>query len=158
MNIEVLNLILTVALVLVYLYVLSMMIRPVLHRISIPMTPATGMLFLGALLGAGLVLYQFSDISTNALYFYASRSDYAAGIGYQLLFSAIALISCYVLFLASFFVMNFFTPENEKAELSKNNFVLAGQHVVVYVIICLLVSKPLAHLVNAMIDYPTMPD
>jgi hypothetical protein len=58
----------------------------------------------------------------------------------------------------SFNIINWTTQENEKAELAKNNYWLAVLHVVVFVIICLVVSQPLTDLANTFIDYQKFPN
>jgi hypothetical protein len=49
--------------------------------------------------------------------------------------------------------MNMTTPENEKAELGKNNIILALTHGVVFVLLCYVLSSPITILANTMIGY-----
>jgi hypothetical protein len=50
------------------------------------------------------------------------------------------------------------TPENEKAELGKNNLVLALTHATVYVLLCLVLSTPLTILANTLVSYSEFPN
>jgi hypothetical protein len=63
-----------------------------------------------------------------------------------------------VLFRFGFILVNFATPENEKAELGKNNVILAGIHAVIYIMLCYILSEPLTLLANTFVGYSQIPN
>jgi hypothetical protein len=158
MNTELLNLISAVFITVIYLVLAMKTIMPIFKSISNPMSSATGVLFYGSLLGFGLTLNNFSSVATGALHYYAGSGNIMKGFLYWFLFAAIAFIFSYIVFRLSFAMVGLATAENEKAELAKNNFTIAGIHIVVYNMTCLIVSQPLVDLANTMIKYPQFPN
>jgi hypothetical protein len=61
-------------------------------------------------------------------------------------------------FYFSFYLIGLLTQENEKAELSKNNFYIAGLHSIVFLVLCLMISRPIVDLANTLVNYPKFPD
>jgi|1048.fasta_scaffold02390_2 hypothetical protein len=158
MKIEFLNLLVALVVALCYLFVTIKLLTPFFYQFSKPMTNATGLLFFGVILGFGICLNDFSAISTNALIYYSTQGTVLLGIGYYLLFAFISLVFSYVLFRLSFFVIDFATNENEKVELAKNNFIIAGIHAVVFNILCLVLSHSVSIWANTFMNYPNFPD
>lgn len=158
MNNQLLNLFLVLIFTLIYVIASIKYLTSFFYRISKPMTNATLLLFCSVLFGFGLTLYHFSDIATNAMYFYASKGSIFNGIWYWILFSLFAFVFSIGMFYFTFYLIGLLTQENEKAELSKNNFYIAALHSIVFLILCLMVSKPLVDFANTMVDYPKFPD
>jgi len=125
-----------------------------LYKISKPMTSATGVLYFGVILGFGITLNNFSEIATNAFHFYCVQGKILHGLLYWVIFSTISFLFSYIVFRLSFYIVDQSTEENEKVELTKNNFAIAALHAVVFVIICLVVSQPLTDLANSFVSYP----
>jgi hypothetical protein len=152
------NLIVTVAITIVYLIAAMKALQPFFNRISNPMTQATGILYIAVILGFGISLNNFAEIATSAFHYYEVKGNLFKGVGTWMLFGIISFGFSYLVFLLSYSMVRFSTQENEKAELGRNNFTIAGIHAVVFIVICLLVSKPLTDLANTFISYPQYPN
>lgn len=158
MNNQILNLLVVLIVTLCYLIISIKLLNNFFFRISKPLTNATLLLFSAVLGGFGLTLFQFSGVATNAMYFYASNGSIVTGIWFWVLFSFIALGFSFGVFYFSFYFVGLLTQENEKAELAKNNYYIAALHAVVFILICLMVAKPLADVANSMVSYPKFPN
>lgn len=155
---EILNVLVAVLVTVLYLVASMKIVLPLFRTISNPLSNATGVLFYGTILGFGITLNNFSEVATGALHFFASSNQTMKGILYWLLFATIAFVFSYVLFRLSFSLVGIATSENEKAELAKNNYTIAGLHVVVFNITCLVVSQALVDYANTLINYPQFPN
>ena len=158
MSIQILNLFVVLIMTLFYLIASIKILTSFFYRISKPMTSATLFLFCSVLFGFGLTFYQFSDIGSNAMYFYASKGSIFNGILYWTLFSLFAFGFSVGSFYFSFYLVGLLTQENEKAELSKNNFYISVLHSIVFLILCLMISRPIVDLANTLVNYPKFPD
>jgi hypothetical protein len=74
------------------------------------------------------------------------------------LFTLISFAFSFAVFHLSFKLIDLATTENEKIELAKNNFTIAGLHTVVFLSICLVVSKPLIAWANGLVNFPIYPN
>jgi hypothetical protein len=147
------------AIVTIIYFVLAIKILSIfLKGFTNPMNQATGALLVGALIGFGINLQDFSEIAVSSFFFYAKEGQLIYGVAFWFLFAVIAFIFSYVLFRFSFLIINMATPENEKAELGKNNLVLAFTHAAVYVLLCLVLSTPLTILANTLVSYSEFPN
>ena len=155
---EILNVIVAVLVTVFYLVGAMKIVMPLFKAISNPLSNATGVLFYGTILGFGITLNNFSDVATGALHFFSSTNNTMKGILYWLLFATIAFVFSYIVFRLSFAMVGSATSENEKAELAKNNYTIAGLHVVVFNITCLVVSQALVDYANTLINYPQFPN
>jgi hypothetical protein len=158
MSNQILNLFVVLIMTLFYLIASIKFLTSFFYRICKPMTNATLLLFCSVLFGFGLTLYQFSDIASNAMYFYASKGSIFNGVLYWTLFSLFAFGFSMGVFYFSFYLIGLLTQENEKAELSKNNFYIAGLHSIVFLVLCLMISRPIVDLANTLVNYPKFPD
>ncbi|NBU91943.1 MAG: hypothetical protein EBS17_03775 [Flavobacteriia bacterium] len=123
-----------------------------------PLNHATGLLLVGVLIGFGINLNDLAEIAVTSFFFYAKTSGYLVGILFWFIFAMIAFCISYLLFRFSFLMINWATPENEKEELGKNNWVLATIHAVVYIMLCLVLSESVSLLANTLVDYPEYPN
>ena len=158
MNNQILNLLVVLIVTLCYLIISIKLLNNFFFRISKPLTNATLLLYSAVLFGFGLTLFQFSGVATNAMYFYSSNGSVITGIWFWVLFSMLALGFSSGVFYSTFYFIGLLTQENEKTELAKNNFYIAALHSVVFILICLMVAKPLADLANSMVSYPKFPN
>ncbi|MCE2712685.1 MAG: hypothetical protein LW688_09115 [Cryomorphaceae bacterium] len=158
MKAELVNLLVSLIIAVVYMIGAIKVIKPFFSKISSPMTTATGVLFLGVVFGFGIILNDFSEIASSAFYYNYQKSELGMGIYYWILFTAISFAFSYAVFHLSFKLIDLVTTENEKTELAKNNFSIAGLHVVVFISICLVVSKPLIAWANGLVNFPVFPD
>jgi hypothetical protein len=154
MSNELLNLIISVAFSFLYLAAAMFVLNPFFDKISKPKTQASGLLFVGVMFGFGLTLYHFSDISTSALYYYSSQHKLLTGIWYSVLFGVMAFVFSLIVFHITYYLIGSITHENEKAELARNNFYIAALHAAIFILICIIVTKPLTDLANTMVSYP----
>jgi hypothetical protein len=115
-------------------------------------------LFLGVIFGFGLILNDFSEIASSAFYYNYQKSNIAGGLYYWVLFTLISFAFSFAVFHLSFKLIDLATTENEKIELAKNNFTIAGLHTVVFLSICLVVSKPLIAWANGLVNFPIYPN
>lgn len=158
MTSEVFNLLLTTAVALTYLIGSMKAVQPVFKSISYPYSHATGVLFFGVILGFGLNLSTFSEVASSAFYFYAAADEMGKGALYMISFAAVAFVFSYLMFRLSFAVVGIATAENEKAELAKNNYTLAGLHLVIYNITCFIVNESLVEYASTFISYSQFPN
>ncbi len=158
MSNQILNLLVVLFTTLFYLVAAIKYLSSFFYKISKPMTNATLLLFCSVLLGFGVTLYQFSDVATNAMYFFASKGSIFNGVWYWILFSLFAFVFSIGTFYFTFYLIGLLTHENEKAELAKNNYFIACLHGIVFLILCFMVSKPIVDLANTMVSYPKFPD
>jgi hypothetical protein len=158
MNNQILNLLVVLIVTLCYLIIAIKFLNNFFFRISRPLTNAILLLYSAVLFGFGLTLFQFSGVATNAMYFYSSNGSVITGIWFWVLFSFLALGFSSGVFYFTFYFLGLLTQENEKAELAKNNFYIAALHSVVFILICLMVAKPLADLANSLVSYPKFPN
>lgn len=110
------------------------------------------------MLGFGIVLLGISDIATNAFQFYALKSQIGMGIMYSFLFGVFGFVSSYFIFHISLFLVKIVTKENQKAELARNNYHIAGLHAVIFILLCLILSSSISSVANTMIAYPRFPN
>jgi hypothetical protein len=158
MKSELMNLIVVLVISIIYMMAAIKVLLPFFQGVSNPMTNATILLFAGVLFGFGLTLHHFSDVASSALHYYSSKQQMMTGVGYWILFASMAFAFSFLVFHLSFQLIGFVTKENEKAELARNNFQLAGIHMVVFIILCIVVTKPLSDLANTLVNYPKFPN
>jgi hypothetical protein len=154
MSTEFINVLTAFAVSVIYLILTIKVISPFFLSITKPMNNATGVLFFFVVLGFGIQLFSISDVATSSLHFHNGREEFSKGIGNWFLFSGIAFAISFLFFRISYFIVGLSTPQNEKTELAKNNFTIAGLHAVVFIIISLVASKPLSNLINTLVEYP----
>lgn len=158
MNNQILNLVVVLIVTLIYLIISIKVLNNFFFKLTKPLTNASLLLYSAVLFGFGLTLFQFMGVATNALYFYASNGSIITGLWFWVMFAFFALGFSYGVFLFTFYFVGLLTQENEKAELAKNNYYIAALHSVVFILICLMVAKPLADLANSMVSYPKFPN
>lgn len=158
MNNQILNLVVVLIVTLIYLIISIKVLNNFFFKLTKPLTNASLLLYSAVLFGFGLTLFQFIGVATNALYFYASNGSIITGLWFWVIFAFSALGFSYGVFLFTFYFVGLLTQENEKAELAKNNYYIAALHSVVFILICLMLAKPLADLANSMVSYPKFPN
>lgn len=125
---------------LLYFYVSYKVVIPYLSRMNYPFNDATKLLLAFSFVSAIIVLYFFG-VPALQVFQSTGETSFSKAI-YQ--FSgllAIAIVYSVVLFRFSGLVVQITLKENEKAELSKNNFQVAGFHGVVHVFFALLLTE-----------------
>jgi len=158
MKVEILNLIVTFTVSIAY-FILAMKIMIVFfEKISRPISHASYVLFLGALIGFGVVFYNISDIASNAFQFYFVKNQVGKGIYYWLIFAIISFVISFLVFHLSFLLVKISTKENEKAELARNNYHIAGIHSIIFILLCFILSTPVANIANTLVYYPKFPN
>ena len=155
---ESLNVIIAAIVTILYFVLAIKILSAFLKGFTNPLNQASGALLVSALIGFGINLQDFSEIAVSSFFFYEKEGKLLIAVGFWLLFALIAFVFSYILFRFSFLVINWATPENEKAEIGKNNLVLAFTHGIVYVLLCLVLSTPLSILANTLVSYSEFPN
>ena len=155
---ETLNVLIATIVTIGYFVFATKLITSFLKKFTEPINQATGILLIGTLIGFGINLKDFSEIAVSSFYFYAQSGKWFFAGAFWFIFAGIAFIFSYVLFRFGFILVNFATPENEKAELGKNNIILAGIHAVIYIMLCYILSASLTLLANTFVGYSQMPN
>lgn len=155
---ETLNVLIATIVTIGYFVFATKLITSFLKKFTEPMNQATGILLIGTLIGFGINLKDFSEIAVSSFYFYAQSGKWFYAGAFWFIFAGVAFIFSYVLFRFGFILVNFATPENEKAELGKNNMILAGIHSVIYILLCYILSASLTLLANTFVGYSQMPN
>ncbi len=155
---ETINVLIAAIVTIGYFVFATKLLTAFLKKFTEPMNQAAGILLIGTLIGFGINLKDFSEIAVSSFYFYAQSGKWFYAGAFWFLFAGIAFIFSYVLFRFGFILVNFATPENEKAELGKNNVILAGIHAVIYIMLCYILSAPLTLLANTFVGYSQIPN
>jgi hypothetical protein len=155
---ETLNVLIATIVTIGYFVFATKLITSFLKKFTEPINQATGILLIGTLIGFGINLKDFSEIAVSSFYFYAQSGKWFFAGAFWFIFAGIAFIFSYVLFRFGFILVNFATPENEKAELGKNNIILAGIHAVIYIMLCYILSASVTLLANTFVGYSQMPN
>lgn len=158
MKLEILNLIIIFIVSIVYLILAMKVMNIFFEKISRPISHASYVLYLASLVGFGIVFHNISDISSNAFQFYFVKNQFGKGIYYCLLFALISFVISFLIFHLSFILVKISTKENEKAELARNNYHIAGIHAVIFILLCFILSTPISNIVNSLVDYPKFPN
>jgi hypothetical protein len=137
MWIEALNILVATLATIIYFFLCYRVFIPYLHKFNYPFNNATKFLLGLSFLGAAIVLYFFGGPAMHAFGSLAEQSLSNAIFVFTGLL-IVAMIYSIVLFR---FVVQITLKENEKAELAKNNFQVAGFHGVVHVFFALLLSE-----------------
>ena len=158
MKIALVNLLVTLLFSTSYFYLAYKVMKNFFEKISRPLSHASQILLSCSLLGFGIVFYNVTDISTNAFQFFALKSQISKGFTYSFLFTFLGFLSSFIFFHISRFLVKTVTMENEKAELARNNYHIAALHSTLYILFCLILSSPLASVINNLISYPKFPN
>lgn len=158
MKLEILNLIVTFVLAVAYLACSLKILIIYFEKISRPVSHASAILYISSIIGFGIVFYNITDVASNAFQFYYAKNQFSKGLYYWFLFSVLALITSFISFLLSFYLIKFVTKQNENAELARNNYHVAGIHSAVIILICLILSAPVANIASIMVDFSQFPN
>jgi hypothetical protein len=113
---------------------------PYFHQFNYPFNDATKFVLALSFIGSSIVLYFFGTPAMLAFKTIGADKLNEAIYVFVALFIA-AMIYSIVLFRFSALVVQVTLRENEKAELAKNNFQVAGFHGVVHIFFALLLSE-----------------
>lgn len=123
-----------------YFFVCYRVFIPYLHKFNYPFNNATKFLLALSFLGAAIVFYFFGAPASLAFKSLGEKSLSNAVFVFTGLL-IIAIIYSVVLFRFSGLVVQITLKENERAELAKNNFQVAGFHGVVHIFFALLLTE-----------------
>jgi hypothetical protein len=117
------------------------------HRsLNNPLTDATKILLSISFIGFAIVLYNFYQNMINYCLKLLS-DDPIFGLFIYLIILVLAFTASILVFNLSTVLTQIILKENEKAELAKNNFQVAGFHGIVFVFFTLLLSHPISQMV-----------
>jgi hypothetical protein len=125
-----------------YFYLTYRVVMPFFYKFNYPFTNATKFLLAFSFLGFAIVLFVFGN-AANTIFKEIANKDFTKA---SLIFFALIIIafaSSVFIFRLSALIAQITMHENEKAELAKNNFQVAGFHGVVHLFFTLLLSEML---------------
>jgi hypothetical protein len=158
MNNEILNLILLLALGIVYLFFFAKIQHLFFQKFSqTNKNNAMLIVFIASLISASINLIHIAELSTNANIFFLKMNDYVSALIYSLSYFASMWIFSLVLFRLSFLIVGLLTPEKEEDELIKNNIELALTHAIILVALSFVIAPALIQIASEFIPYPKMP-
>lgn len=140
MWIEALSILVATLATIIYFFLCYRVFIPYLHKFNYPFNNATKFLLCLSFLGAAIVLYFFGGPAMHAFDSLAEQSLSNAIFVFTGLL-IVAMIYSIVLFRFAGLVAQITLKENEKAELAKNNFQVAGFHGVVHIFFALLLTE-----------------
>lgn len=131
---------------LLYLILSYRFLIPYHRSLNNPLTDATKILLSFSFLGFAIVLYIFFETTINfclkLLY-----DDISLGVFVYLIILILAFTSSLLIFNLSSVITQITLKENEKAELAKNNYQVAGFHGIVFLFFTMLLSLPISQMV-----------
>jgi hypothetical protein len=135
-----------------YLFLAYKIVTPFLHSINKPLNASTRFMMLLILIGFGSILHEFSLGGRQVMLFYFEKSFFISGISVYIVLIIISFISSMVLFRISNGIINIISKENVKAELIKNNTLIAGKFGILYLMLTFLLRTPLLKLSLSLIN------
>ncbi len=135
-----------------YLFLAYKIVTPFLHSINKPLNSSTRFMMLLVFIGFGSFLHEFSLGGIQVMNFYFQQSLYTSGIGIYFLLLIIAFCSAVVNFRICNGLINIISKENVKAELIKNNFLIAGKFGILFLLLAFLLRTPLLKLSLSLIN------
>ena len=158
MKLEILNLFVTFIFSIAYFILAMKVMIGFFEKISRPVSHASYVLFISSIIGFGIVFHNVSDIASNSYQFYFMKDQTVKGIYYWLIFAVLSFVISFIIFHLSFLLVKISTQENERAELARNNFHIAGIHAAIFILLCIILSTPIANIANTLVDYPKFPN
>ena len=129
-----------------FLFIAYKMLIPFLHSINKPMNSSTRFMMILILFGFGFILYEFSLGGMQVMYYYIEKSQFITGIALHLVLIVIALCSAMVIFRLTSGLINIISNVNVKAELIKNNLLIAGIFGLFFLILILFLKASILKL------------
>ena len=152
------NLLLIIVLGIVYMFSYAIIINKYIEKKIAPnKNNALLILYFSAILSAGINLYHVSETATNAFVFFIDKSDYFKAIFYAVSFVGGMWLFSFLFFLVSFMFVTILTPKDEKIELSKGNFEMAGLHSIILILLSFVIAPALISVASEFIPYPELP-
>ena len=154
----ILNLVLIMILGIVYIFSYANVISNYLEKtIANTKNPAMLILYFSAVLSAGVNLFHVSETASNAFVFFMEKSDYMKATLYSFGFVAGMWVFSFLFFLVSFFLVGVMTPKDEKYELGRGSYEMAGLHSVILIVLSFVIAPALISLASQFIPYPELP-
>ena len=134
-----------------FLFFCYKILIPFFHNINNPLNTSTRFLLLLTMIGFGFLFYEFSLRGVQVLQYYFEKSLFISGLVIYSLLLTLAFCSAMAIFRLTNGLINIISKENIKAELIKNNYLIAGQLGLFFLILLLLLKTPLLNLALKMI-------
>lgn len=158
MNNEILNLILLLALGIVYLFFFAKIQHLFFQKFSqTNKNNAILIVFIASLISASINLIHIAELTTNANIFFLKINDYTSALIYSLSYFGGMWFFSIVFFRLSFLVTGLLTKEKEEDELIKNNIELALIHAIILIALSFVIAPALIQIASEFIPYPKMP-
>lgn len=158
MNNEILNLILLLALGIVYLFFFAKIQHLFFQKFSqTNKNNAMLIVFVASLISASINLTHIAELTTNANIFFLKINDYTSALIYSLSYFGGMWVFSIVFFRLSFLITGLLTKEKEEDELMKNNIELASIHAIILIALSYVIAPALIQIASEFIPYPKMP-
>jgi hypothetical protein len=154
---KILNLGIVFVLGLTYVFTYSKIIKYSFIKMNIINNTASLILLISSLVASGINLFHISELSSSSFSFFYQRNLFSKGIIYYFGYFITMWVFSFFFFRLSFLITGFFTPEDEKIELGKNNIELACLHSVILLILTVVITPALIAFASQFIPYPDMP-
>jgi hypothetical protein len=130
----------------VYFVISYRVILPYFYKFNYPLNSATKFLVASSFLSFAVILYFFGSAAVDVYRGFCEK-DYYFSLKLFWLLILIALALSILIFHFSAVVVQITLKENEKAELAKNNFQVAGFHGIVHLFFTLLISEKVVQII-----------
>ena len=154
---KILNLGIVFVLGLTYVFTYSKVIKYSFKKMNITNNTASLILLISSLAASGTNLFHISELSSSSFSFFYQRNLLLNGIMYYIAYFIAIWFFSFLFFKLSFLITGFFTPEDEKIELGKNNIELACLHSIILLILTIVITPALIAVASQFIPYPDMP-
>jgi len=158
MKVEILNFVVTFVVSIAYLILSLKIMIGFFEKISRPVSHASIVLYISSIVGFGIVFHDITDVALNAFQYYYTRGQMIKGLYYWIIFAGLSFVITFLIFHLSFLLVKISTKENEKAELARNNYHIAGIHAAIFILLCIILSSPISNIANSLVAYPTFPN
>lgn len=149
---EFLTVIASLLVTIVFMFISYYVFRNYFYSIIYPLNAATRLFFISVLFGSGITLLNYHEAGTILLKFLFDKNK----IGIGIVIYCIGLIICFgfnvLMFRVTLLVQKITLYENEKAELAKGNFLIAGLQSITFLVFIFTLSKPMVQLILNLIQ------
>lgn len=157
MSTSILDLGITIVFGIGYLIAFAKIFERYIDSIAKPKNNALRIIYFGSITAAGINLVHISGISTQSLTFFVDSGELIKGVMFASAFYVGMWLFSYLFVRLSFIIMAAITPENESAELARNNTEIAILHVVILILLSFVISPAVVQFASEFIPYPELP-
>jgi hypothetical protein len=149
---EILSVIASVIIAVVFMFASYFVYRNYFYSIIFPLNAATRLFFVAVLFGSGVTLVNYHEAGLLFMKYFVEENKIVTGIGIYSIGLAVCFAFNVLMFRTTLLVHKISLFENEKAELAKGNFLIAGIHTITFLVLIFTLSNPLIQLVLSLIQ------